>query len=331
MIGRSKQLLGTAILTAGLVLAYASPVLAVEIKTYTGVQASIEKYLCAPSAPGQPVAGQGNRGNAFFGNTGAPTNTVSSPSSGDLFTCINKLYRFAIVVAVTVAMLFVAVAGYLYMSADGSAEQTGKAKTYILNVVVALLILLGGNLLLKTINPDLIQFHPVNSRVTFDPLEAPGGEPPAGTPLPPAATVTTPLSGASGATVAQLQAAGCTIVNQTRVRNELPNLVAPMWQKLVSICQTASAAGFKPNVSSTVRRESAGSYHSVGCAVDFSDGIGDGFFDYNTKQGRPAGKALYQAVQAAGIAESRIDPGDDRKQSFHLHIDLGTSCPVRLK
>ncbi len=131
-------------------------------KPYTGVQASIEKYLCAPSAPGQPVAGQGNRGNAFFGNTGAPTNTVSSPSSGDLFTCINKLYRFAIVVAVTVAMLFVAVAGYLYMSADGSAEQTGKAKTYILNVVVALLILLGGNLLLKTINPDLIRLPSVD-------------------------------------------------------------------------------------------------------------------------------------------------------------------------
>ncbi len=96
-----------------------------------GVSKQIEAYLCNPTASG----------------------------SGILYQCINQLYKFAIILACVLGVLFIVVAGYVYMSAEGNSESIDKAKSILESTITALVILFAGYLLLSTINPDLVQFH----------------------------------------------------------------------------------------------------------------------------------------------------------------------------
>src|SRR3989344_6084450 len=73
-----------------------------------GVSTQIQQYLCAPN---------------FLGGNQAANSTDAS-----LFTCINKLYRFAIVIASVVGVFFIVIAGYVYMAAEGNQESVEKAK-----------------------------------------------------------------------------------------------------------------------------------------------------------------------------------------------------------
>jgi hypothetical protein len=285
--------------------------------TKAGVSEQIRQYLCAPSSDQSAVINNQNTTTVGYG-----TNTAAN---GDLYTCINRLYKFAIVIGGVVGVFFIVIAGYLYMGAGGNDESITKAKDILTTTITSLVILFAGFILLKAINPDLIQFRSIQPpSVTLEkaqePSESQSGEPA----QVPTGLSTNPLNNASGGTIAQLQSAGCNITSEARPRNELPNLVSPLWAKLLQICQISSQNGFKPTVSSTVRRESTGSYHQKGCAVDFADGGGNGFFDIKTHSGRAL--ALYNAAKQAGINESRINPGVDQNQSYHLHIDLGTQC-----
>jgi hypothetical protein len=290
--------------------------------TTAGVGAQIKQYLCAPSDPDPKQT-------SFTGSQ-VEYSANNNKASGDLYNCINRLYRFAIVTAAVVGVFFIVIAGYLYIGAGGNQESVDKAKSILASTVTSLVILFAGYILLKALNPDLIKFRPIQPPSvvldTAEPPEAETGEPPAAQ-IPASAQVTTPITGSAGGSIAQLEAAGCTITSEDRPRNELPNLAAPMWQKLLQICSVASQSGSKPQVSSTVRRESKGSQHQLGCAVDFSDRQGSGFYDIKTHKGRPVGEAIYNAAKQAGITEDRINPGRDRDQSFHLHIDLKGKCP----
>jgi hypothetical protein len=100
----------------------------------SGVQNDIEKYLCTPKNGGSTV----------------------------LYQCINQLYKFAIVLASVVGVFFIVIAGYIYMSSDGSSEAVDKAKSILTSTITAIVILLAGYVLLNALNPDLIQFHSVN-------------------------------------------------------------------------------------------------------------------------------------------------------------------------
>src|SRR6516165_7220329 len=81
----------------------------------SGAEASIKQYLCTPTPANQNaqtvavtnigVSGEQAAANAAFNNQG----------SGDLYICINRLYRFAIVVAAAFGVLMIVVAGYVYM------------------------------------------------------------------------------------------------------------------------------------------------------------------------------------------------------------------------
>ncbi len=290
--------------------------------TTAGVGTEIKKYLCAPSDPDPKQTN-------YFGSQ-VEYSANNNKASGDLYNCINRLYRFAIVTAAVVGVFFIVIAGYLYIGAGGNQESIDKAKSILASTVTSLVILFAGYILLKTLNPDLVVFRPIQPPSVVleaaEPPEAQSGEPPASE-IPPSALITTPITGSSGGSISQLEAAGCTITNEARPRNELPNLAAPMWQKLLQICSIASQSGNKPQVSSTVRRESTGSQHKIGCAVDFSDKLGNGFYDIKTHTGRAVGVAIYNAAKQAGITEDRINPGTDRDQSFHLHIDLRGKCP----
>ena len=105
-----------------------------------GISSQIEKYLCAPTDSG-----------------GGTTNV----NSLDLYKCINRLYRFFIALASVIAVFFMVIAGYIYMSADGSSEATDKAKSILVSSITALVILFVGYNLLRAINPDLIKFQKI--------------------------------------------------------------------------------------------------------------------------------------------------------------------------
>jgi hypothetical protein len=97
---------------------------------YSGVSSQIDTYLCSPT----------------------------SNTAGNLTTCINRLYKFAIIVASVMGVFFIVIAGYVYMSAEGNSESVEKAKSILTSTIASLVILFAGYILLKAINPDLIQF-----------------------------------------------------------------------------------------------------------------------------------------------------------------------------
>lgn len=98
------------------------------------VSGQIMKYLCAPSP------------------------TTSAGGNNDLYTCINKLYKFMLVFASVMAFFFTVIAGYVYMSAEGNSESVEKAKAIFTSSLTALVILFSAYILLRAINPDLVAF-----------------------------------------------------------------------------------------------------------------------------------------------------------------------------
>jgi hypothetical protein len=97
------------------------------------VSKGIEDYLCSPKSDGSAV----------------------------LYQCINQLYKLAIVIASVVGVFFIVIAGYVYMSSDGSSEAVDKAKSILESTITSIVILLAGWVLLNALNPDLVQFHPI--------------------------------------------------------------------------------------------------------------------------------------------------------------------------
>jgi hypothetical protein len=255
-----------------------------------GVDSQIKQYLCTPDI--------------------------------SLFACINQLYKFAIVVAAVVGVFFIVIAGYLYMSSGGSDESVKTAKDMLTSTIASLVILMAGYILLKAINPDLIQFHPISPPGVTLPADVGLISP--GTPV--SDKYTTPNNSAT-----DLAGSGCAF-QQDKQKNEAPQMVSLLANKVKSICYNIvygtdypNTKGYPPTISSIigVGYHTPNSYHYKGCAVDFADGKGNGFFDPRTKTGRPTGVAIYQEALKAGL---RIDPGTDGQQSFHIHLDLGTAC-----
>lgn len=119
--------------------------------TYSGAEATIKQYLCTPNTQ--------NTGTGFSMTTGnsGQTNTASN----DLYNCINRMYRFAIAAGSALAVFFIVIAGYVYMSADGDGEAVSKAKGILASSLASLVILFAGYILLRALNPDLIQFQNV--------------------------------------------------------------------------------------------------------------------------------------------------------------------------
>lgn len=116
-----------------------------------GVSNQIKEYLCAPTEADKT------------GGAGA-----ANVAQGDLYTCINKLYKFAIVIGATIGVFFLVLGGYYYMGSDGNQESVDKAKDMLMSTITAMVILLAGYILLKAINPDLIQFKQIQPGSLID-------------------------------------------------------------------------------------------------------------------------------------------------------------------
>lgn len=70
---------------------------------------------------------------------------------------ILSLYRFAIWIAITLAIFMMMAGGFQWLTAGGSPDRVGKAKGFISNAIIGLVIALFSFMVLQTINPRLVE------------------------------------------------------------------------------------------------------------------------------------------------------------------------------
>lgn len=138
----------------------------------SGVGAQIEQFLCAPT---KPTPSQQDSATNRVTDVSYQTSGARNQASSDLYNCINRLYSFAILISSVVGVFFIVIAGYLYINAGGNDESISKAKNILVTTITALVILFGGYVLLKAINPDIIQFRSIQPpSVRLQPALSPG-------------------------------------------------------------------------------------------------------------------------------------------------------------
>lgn len=85
-----------------------------------------------------------------------PTQGSGTANNTDLFTCVNSLYKYALVISSIAAVLMIIFAGYMYIFSGGSESKVSTAKAWIASSLLGIAVLLTGFLLLKQINPSLL-------------------------------------------------------------------------------------------------------------------------------------------------------------------------------
>ncbi|MBL8031886.1 MAG: hypothetical protein JNK33_06235, partial [Candidatus Doudnabacteria bacterium] len=93
---------------------------------------------------------------AAIGLPCTPTQGSGTASNTDLFTCVNNLYKYALVISAIAAVMMIIFAGYMYIFSGGSESKVGTAKSWIASSLLGITVLLTGFLLLKQINPSLL-------------------------------------------------------------------------------------------------------------------------------------------------------------------------------
>lgn len=90
-------------------------------------------------------------------NLGAPISSGNvTPSSFADYT--NKIYQFAVVIGISLAVLMIIFAGYKYMTTAGDPQSLAEAKEVLLGAIVGLVLILLTRLILATIDPRLLTF-----------------------------------------------------------------------------------------------------------------------------------------------------------------------------
>ena len=255
---------------------------------YTGVEGQIKEFLCTPT----PVTA---------GQTG-------NPNSNDLFTCINKLYKFAIIIACVVGVFFIVIAGYVYMGAEGNQESVEKAKSILTSTLTSIVILFAGYILLRAINPDLIQFRSIQPPNAVLPPGGAGGGGGGGV-----------YTGRpSNHNFSELPGCAPQTPKQTA---EIGQLTEAMFQKLKQVCLVVkNESGTTAQISGIVGlgEHAANSLHYRGCAVDFAGG---GNSRYTSQE---PGISI---MRISGNINLTVNPGSDAGRTDIVHIDLGSACP----
>lgn len=278
-------------------LFYSDFIFAQEPRKYSGVESEIKQFLCTP--------------------TDAKINPEGA--KGDLYTCINKLYRFAIVISSIVAVFFIVIAGYIYMAAEGNEESVTKAKDILVTSVASIVILFIGYILLKFLNPDVIKFQPIQ------PQNLTGANPWNSVPVEISRNPdgTFKIRGGAGHTAKELEDVGCVFQTDNQ-KQEVPHMTEMLFSKIKDLCYNSkqslktSHPNISPKISSVIGigKHTQNSYHYKGCAVDFADN------NPNFRRVEP-GLTIVKEAEKLGF---RINPGTDANKYDHVHVDLSTAC-----
>ncbi len=284
----------------------------------SGVSAQIEKYLCAPT----------NQSSSYLSNqytdAGVANTAARNLASNDLYICINRIYRFAIILASVVAVFFIVIGGYVYMSAEGNQESVDKAKSILVSSVTALVILMGGYVLLKALNPDLIKFKQIQP-TSVKPLDTTGWDQWPKVTFNADGSIKS-ITGGAGHKAQELIDVGC-VFQTSKQQTEVPNMSEPLFKKIKDLCYNtkndlkSTYPNISPKISSVIGEglHSQDSYHYKGCAIDFADGRND----FTTTE---PGITIKKEAEKLGF---RINPGTDATKTNHIHVDIGSQCPVQ--
>lgn len=90
--------------------------------------------------------------------TAASTNPCSGANS-NLPRCINQVYIWSMGIAAFLALVMIVLGGYITLTARGNAQQASRGKNFIVSSIAGLILLFGAYILLRTINPDLVDFN----------------------------------------------------------------------------------------------------------------------------------------------------------------------------
>ncbi len=312
------------LLLAELILSYLpTQVLAADQYDYStsGVSKQIATYLCAPSDVNQTQT------NLTTGTTWRLVDggyqyyaAAGNNNANDLYKCINQLYKFAIILSAVIGVFFIVIAGYIYMSAEGNQESIDKAKNILTTTITSIVILMAGYLLLKGINPDIIQFksvQPPSVKINtagwsnFTPLLDKNG------------TFIGVQNGSESYktlgknNVDLVSQAGCTFQNND-FKIQLSGIQPDLFNALVDICKAGSTVGKIQISSVTGGTHATNSYHYKFCAVDLADGT-------STFRNNAAGKAAESKAKSFGSLIT-INPGTDADKIDHLHLDARSKC-----
>ncbi len=92
------------------------------------------------------------------GNFVAGTNITVSNNTQTIAEYIKQIYQYAIGVVAIIAVVVMMIGGVLWMTAGGNTTQVSTAKSYISGSLLGLLLILFSFVILKTVNPDLVNF-----------------------------------------------------------------------------------------------------------------------------------------------------------------------------
>lgn len=81
---------------------------------------------------------------------------ITIPYIGEYLATI---YRFAVVAASMLAVVFIIIGGFMWTTSAGSADRITAAKTMIERALTGLILAVGSYIILYTINPELVQFR----------------------------------------------------------------------------------------------------------------------------------------------------------------------------
>ncbi len=203
------------------------------------------------------------------------------------------------------AILFVSVigsilyGGFLYTAAGVNAAQVNQAKEVISNAFVGLILGLSIFIILQTIDPNLL-----NGNCSIESIE-------------PFSYSTPTQSGAVQNIPSDLS---CTESDPSVWKFQGGKSMAGVDERLHAVAteifrQCSQFGEFQ--ISSTVRNRGGTSFHETGDALDFADGS-------QIIRDKQTGQCIERVAAACGIPQSRINPGVDANQRYHVHIDLGT-------
>ena len=88
-----------------------------------------------------------------------PTIKDTTPTSQGLPEFIKYIYLFALGAAGFVALLAILIGAIMYVFSAGNPQKAGDAKNRILSALLGILILLASVLILRTINPNLVEME----------------------------------------------------------------------------------------------------------------------------------------------------------------------------
>jgi hypothetical protein len=95
---------------------------------------------------------------AVLAQSPASGSNACNNGSGTLANCVNQLYIWSMGIAAILALLMIVVGGYITLTSAGNAERASRGKNYIVSSITGIILLLGAYVLLRTINPDLVDF-----------------------------------------------------------------------------------------------------------------------------------------------------------------------------